>query len=77
MMCLVYGSPSCLIKIQFNMLGKLCVLFMVHHHVICVFKKFMFVHVVLCQFFFLVMNAHVCVHICVTVHISNLYSQIN
>ena len=23
---------------------------MVHHHVICVFKKFMFLHVVLCQF---------------------------
>ena len=66
-MCLVYGSPSCLIKIkiQFNILGKLCVLFMVHHHVICVFKMFKFVHVVLCQFCFvyLVMNAHVYVHI--------------
>ena len=50
---------------------------MVHHHVICVFKSLSLCMLCFASFVYLVMNAHVYVHICVTVHISNLYSPIN
>ena len=48
---------------------------MVQHDVICVFKKFMLMHVVLCQLSVFCYEYSCYVHICVTVHISNLYSM--